>query len=219
MLFIRRSLKLVLLLSVIGLVAQDPQRFEEDVLDLQKKYDSTWNRAKPAILFTGSSSIRLWDSLEDSFSDYQIINTGFGGSQTSDLLAYIDELVLRYKPRQVFIYEGDNDIEGRKKPREIIKTTKKVVNIIKDTGSTSSIVLISAKPSIARWRLKGRYKRFNKKLKKLCEMDPLLEFANVWDPMLVGKKLNKKLFVEDGLHMNAEGYDIWYRVIKDFVKL
>lgn len=214
-----RSLNYLLLLSILGLTAQDAQRFDEDVRDIQKKYDSTWNSERPTILFTGSSSIRLWDSLEESFPEYQIVNTGFGGSHTSDLLVYLDELVLRYTPHQVFIYEGDNDIEGRKKPREIIKTTEQVVKTIKETGSISSIVLISAKPSIARWRLKGRYKRFNRKLKKLCELDPLLQFANVWDPMLIGKKLNRELFIEDGLHMNAQGYAIWYTVLKDFVKL
>lgn len=187
------------------------------MLDLQKKYDSIGFNGKPTLLFTGSSSIRLWESLEASFPEYQVINTGFGGSQTSDLLSFVDELVLRYEPGQVFIYEGDNDIEGKKKPRQIIKSTREVVKKIKTPGTVRSIVLISAKPSIARWGLKGKYKRFNRKLKKLCETDPILHFANVWDPMLIGKKLNRDLFIEDGLHMNDKGYKIWYDVLKNHI--
>ena len=198
--------------------AQDPQRFEKDVQELIAKYDTVWHSEKPTLLFTGSSSIRLWDGLEKSFAGHQVVNTGFGGSQTSDLLSFIDDLVLRYNPGQVFIYEGDNDIEARKKPKEIIAVTRQLVMKIKDTGMTSSIVLISAKPSIDRWRLRRKYRRFNKKLKKLCEGDPVLQFANVWDPMLNGRQLKRELFIEDGLHMNAAGYEIWYRVLKEFVK-
>ena len=210
---IRTVLSSLFLFLFMWIHAQNPGRFEQDIIDLQRKYDSIGLNGKPTLLFTGSSSIRLWSSLEASFPEYQVINTGFGGSQTSDLLWFIDQLVLRYEPKQVLIYEGDNDIEKKKKPRKIINTTREVVKMIKEPGTVSSIVLISAKPSIARWRLKGKYKRFNRKLKNLCESDPMLQFANVWDPMLTGKKLRKDLFIEDGLHMNDKGYEIWYNVL------
>jgi lysophospholipase L1-like esterase len=35
--------------------------------------------------------------------------------------------------------------------------------------------------------------------------------------MLNGRKLKKDIFIEDGLHMNPKGYDIWYTVMKEFV--
>lgn len=217
-----KYIQILLLSSLVGSLtlatAQDPQRFEKEVQELNAKYDSLWNSERSTLLFTGSSSIRLWDSLETSFPDHQVINTGFGGSQTTDLLVYIDDLVLRYNPTQVFIYEGDNDIEDRKKPKNIIEVTREVVSRIKNGGMTSSIVLISAKPSIDRWQLRRKYRRFNKKLKKLCESDPVLQFANIWDPMLNGRKLRRELFIEDGLHMNAAGYKIWYEVLKDYIK-
>ena len=218
MTYFQRFVSCAILCSLTLAVAQDPQRFEEEVQDLNAKYDTVWNSEIPTLLFTGSSSIRLWDGLEQTFPKHQVVNTGFGGSQASDLLAFIDDLILRYHPAQVFIYEGDNDIEARKKPKEIISVTQELVMKIKDAGMTSSIVLISAKPSIDRWQLRRKYKRFNKKLKKLCEEDPVLQFANVWDPMLNGRRLKSELFIEDGLHMNAAGYEIWYRVLKDFVK-
>ena len=212
------SFILLFVLGYIRVSAQNPQRFEKDVIALQQKYDTIWESNRPTLLFTGSSSIRLWENLEDSFPDYQVVNTGFGGSQTADLLAFIDELVLNYKPEQVFIYEGDNDIEDRKKPRMILRDTRAVIERIKNAGTASSIVLISAKPSIARWHLKGKYKKLNRKMEKLCEKDTLLQFVNIWDPMLNGRKLRSELFVEDGLHMNAKGYEIWHHVIKEFVK-
>ncbi len=197
--------------------AQNPSRFEKDVLELSMKYDSIWDRSREAIVFTGSSSIRFWDTLQEVFPDHQIINTGFGGSQTSDLLAYLDELVLQYKPRKIFIYEGDNDLNDNKSPREVARHTAEVVERIRNSGTTSSVVLISAKPSIQRWHLKRKYKKLNRKLARLCLRDPFLEFANIWDPMLNKKKLRKDLFIEDGLHMNNAGYDIWFQVIKKYI--
>ena len=199
------------------LTAQDPDRFEEEVMDIGKKYDTIWDQSRNTLVFTGSSSIRLWEDLEEKFPEYQVVNSGFGGSQTSDLLVFLDDLVLKYQPQQVFIYEGDNDLMDRKSPGKILKTTKEVVYRIKESGTVSSIVLISAKPSIERWHLKRKYRRLNRKLEKFCEKDPVLLFANVWDPMLNGKDLRRDLFIEDGLHMNANGYEIWYNVLSNYV--
>ena len=215
---LRQILILALLFITTVVNAQGPGNFEKEVGELTIKYDSVWDRTREAIVFTGSSSIRFWDTLQEEFPDHQIINTGFGGSQTSDLLEHLDELVLQYKPKKVFVYEGDNDINYKKSPREIIVDITELVQRIKQDGTVSTMVLISAKPSIARWHLRGKYKRLNKKMLALCQSDPFLDFANVWDPMMNKKKLRKDLFIEDDLHMNAAGYEIWFNVIKEFIE-
>jgi lysophospholipase L1-like esterase len=202
----------------LPMTAQDPSRFDEEVRSIEQRYDSIWDGSTETVVFTGSSSIRLWEDLDDLFPDHLIINTGFGGSQTSDLLVYSDKLILKYRPKKVFIYEGDNDIFDRKSPNEVIATTKEIIHIIKENNIESQIVLISAKPSLVRWHLKRKYKILNKKLKKLAKKDACVDFANVWDSMLQGRKLNKSLFIEDGLHMNPSGYDLWYEVIREHLK-
>ncbi len=95
-------------------------RFQEEVLAIQEKYETLWDSTKETIVFTGSSSIRTWKNLQEIFPEYQIVNSGFGGSQATDLLAYTDELILQYNPKKVFIYEGDNDLNDHKKPKKII---------------------------------------------------------------------------------------------------
>ncbi|WP_373517444.1 GDSL-type esterase/lipase family protein, partial [Pricia sp.] len=82
---------------------------------------------------------------------------------------------------------------------------------------TTQVVLIAAKPSIARWKLKGKYKRLNRKMAKLADDNPSVEYADVWNPMLEGGKVKQDIFIEDGLHMNAKGYQIWYDVLEPFV--
>lgn len=202
----------------LGAAAQQASGFQEEVLAIQKKYDTLWDNTKETIVFTGSSSIRTWQNLQELFPDYQIVNSGFGGSQTIDLLSYTNELILQYNPKKVFIYEGDNDLNDRKKPREIISVTKEIITKIKSTIPDIRIVIISAKPSLARWHLKGKYKRLNRKFKHLCKQEENLDYAYIWDIMLNGKKLRQDIFIEDGLHMNSKGYELWYQVIKNYIQ-
>ena len=210
---------LLLLFAFASISAQQNKSFLNEVLAIEKKYDTLWDPSRPTIVFTGSSSIRLWKDLEERFPQYQIINTGFGGSQAYDLLVHLDRLVLKYHPKKVFIYEGDNDISFKKRPRKILKTFKTIAAKIKTKDSITQIVLISPKPSVARWRLRGRYKRLNRKLKKWAETEPNLSFVDVWNVMLKNRKVNKELFVEDGLHLNPKGYELWYKALRDYVNL
>lgn len=197
--------------------AQDVAPFAEEVEAIQKKYDTLWDAAKETIVFTGSSSIRIWHDLQERFPEHQIVNSGFGGSQASDLLGYCDELILRFKPKKVFIYEGDNDISAGKTSKVIMRDISAVISKIRAQDATTEIVLIAAKPSIARWNLKRDYKRLNRKFRKLSGRDVQMNYADVWKPMLDRRKVKKDIFIEDGLHMNAEGYAIWYEVIKPFL--
>ena len=198
--------------------AQPALDFEEEVEMIGQRYDTIWEKNKETVVFTGSSSIRLWKDLETLFPEYQIVNTGFGGSRAADLLAFADELILRYHPKLVFIYEGDNDLYFRESPRKILKTTRMIIEQIQQQNPDTRIVLIAAKPSIQRWHMRRRFKKLNKKLRRLSESVHGLEFANIWHVMLEGKKVNPELFIEDGLHMNDKGYILWYDVIKAYLK-
>lgn len=201
------------------MIAQNPERFQDEVRAIGMKYDTLWSPSSgETIVFTGSSSIRLWQNIPELFPEYSIVNTGFGGSQTSDLIAYSDELVLRFRPRLVFIYEGDNDLSDGKRPRKVLKDTEALIRKIQDSNSSVSVVLIAAKPSIKRWSLRRRYKRFNRLMYRLSRDSANLDFADVWTAMTLNGKLQRDLFIEDGLHMNAKGYQLWYGVIKEFIK-
>ncbi len=212
--------KLLFVLSFVTTfaVAQDIARFAEEVEAIQKKYDTLWDASKETIVFTGSSSIRIWHDLQERFPEHQIVNSGFGGSQASDLLGYCEELVLRFRPKKVFIYEGDNDISAGKTSKEIINDITAIISKIRAQNATTEIVLIAAKPSIARWKLKRHYKRLNRKFRRLSRRDVQMNYADVWKPMLDRKKVIEDIFIEDGLHMNAKGYQIWFEALKHYVR-
>ena len=193
------------------------QNFKNEVDGIQKKYESKWNASQPTIVFTGSSSIRMWKDVQQMFPGHQIINTGFGGSQTSDLLYYVYDLIYRYHPKKVFIYEGDNDIAAGKSTGTIMTDMEELVRRINKFDPSLEIVLISPKPSIARWDLRNKYQRLNKKLKFWANDLPGVQYVDMWDVMVAQNKLNRDLFLEDGLHMNAKGYALWYNALKSYV--
>lgn len=201
----------------ISITAQAQLPFEEEVKQIQQYNDSLWDSSRPTIVFTGSSSIRFWNDVQQRFPQQQVLNTGFGGSQFSDLEHYLDELILNYKPVKVFIYEGDNDIFAKKKPKNIVKRAQKILGTLQQENPNMEIVLISAKPSISRWKFRGRYRRLNRKLDRLASTTNGIDFIDVWYPMLDKRKVKQDIFIEDGLHMNSKGYDIWYDVIKNYI--
>jgi len=200
------------------LFSQDPFRLQTEVAHLDSliyNFDTT----KDIILFTGSSSIRKWDSIPNYFHGYQIINTGFGGSQMSDLLFYADQLILKYSPDIIFIYEGDNDIAEGKTIKEIMLTTDTLLTKLKQRIPDVEIVFISAKPSLARWGLKDDYLALNSALRSYCNNNKSTYFADIWNVML-DKDGNptKNLFVDDGLHMTKAGYMLWAEELLKYLK-
>ncbi len=207
-------LSFILLLFLQGiLLAQDPARFNNEVNELISK-DHHFNNSKPVLLFAGSSSIRKWNNIEDSFSGYNVIKNGFGGSQFSDLIFFYDKLIAPYKPDVILIYEGDNDIADGKKPSEILKDAKHLLSMIRNDFPETPVIFISAKPSISRWGLKKEYEVVNKKLSKLCSKKENTGFADVWSIMLDSNgNVRNDLFVSDNLHMNHVGYELWTKEI------
>ena len=197
--------------------AQLENSYLNEVNAITAKYDTIWDTNRETIVFTGSSSVRLWKNLEQSFPNHQIINSGFGGSQSTDLLYFLNDLVFAYNPKKVFIYEGDNDLWAKKRPNQVLDTTQEIIRRIKAHNPSTQIILIAAKPSISRWKIRGKYIRLNRKFKHLAKKDILLDYVDVWHPMLNNKKLIPDIFIEDGLHMNQKGYDIWYKAMKNLV--
>jgi len=200
------------------LLAQDPTRFSKEVEKINGDFNDSFTGHEIHV-FTGSSTIRMWKSLQEDFPGMRIVNTGFGGSQTSDLIYYYDQLIRPYAPGHIFIYEGDNDLAAGKGKGKIMKDMKTLVERIRADFPAVSIYLISAKPSLARWDLKKKYVKLNKKLANYCRDAKNITFIDVW-PVMLDDQGNPKadIFIEDGLHMNEKGYALWREVFKAFVK-
>lgn len=215
-----KQLTIVIIFSFLGLTAfaQEEHRFEKEIAAFERQ-DSQNFPLKGGIVFTGSSSIRMWKDLKDRFDGYCIIQRGFGGSQLSDVIYYADRIVLPYRPSKIFVYAGDNDLAAGQSADEVYGEFLEFYALITDSLPDTKVYYIAAKPSPSRQKLLPVYKDFNEKVEKFIKKHPCnWEFVDVFTAMLDGNgEPMGDLFLEDRLHMNSKGYDIWEKLIAEYL--
>jgi len=192
--------------------------FQDEVITRAKEIDAAgWE--KGAVVFTGSSSVRMWTNLQEQFPDVDIINSAFGGSQAHQLLTHLDQTVLRYEPSKVFIYEGDNDINAGQEVSAIMENLDELVTRIHTKLPNTIVNLIAAKPSPSRWEKQESYLALNDLMRQYATTHDKVNFVNVWDIMLDDNgKPRTDIFIADNLHMNEKGYALWKEIFTPFMK-
>ena len=188
----------------------DPERFAKDIERFAFS-DEVEMPPEGGIVCVGSSSMRMWHPrMAKDLDGLTFIPRGFGGSQYTDVIYFADELILKYKPRAVLIYEGDNDAFEKKHPQRIFADCKYLVDICQSLLPGLRFYIISAKPSPARWDIADQMQEANTLIRKHCRKRDDLVYIDPWKPML-GKddKPLPDIFVEDQLHLNEKGYKLW----------
>ena len=161
----------------------------------------------------------MWPDLEKLSLKLLIANRGFGGSQTSDLIFFWDKLIYQYHPSKVFINEGDNDLSAGKSIEIIMNDLRELVEKLKKYLPLTRVYFISPIPSIARWHLKDQYEQLNYQMAMWMLLENDLTFIDVWNPMCDDHGVVRQdLFIEDQLHMNEKGYQIWKEFILPYVE-
>ncbi len=177
----------------------------------QEKKECTY---VPKTVFYGSSSFRLWGDVKELFKQHQPINLGFGGSTLAACSWFYKKNFKGLHPESVVFYAGDNDLGDGRHPEEVVLFFKTLVSQIREDHGSIPITFVSIKPSPSRWYLEGSIKYTNSNIQELTKEDDNLYFVNVFDAMLDSSgRPNSSLFIEDGLHLNAAGYKIWYDII------
>ena len=183
-----------------------------------KKKDSLAFPPKDAILLIGSSSFTRWTDVQSYFPGYIIINRGFGGSTLPDVIKHFDDVVTPYHPKQILIYCGENDLASSDTITVpiVFDRFKQLYGLIrKGLGNNVNVTYVSMKPSPSRQRLMAKYREANVLIKEYLAKDKNTGFIDVFNPMLASNGMPiKDIFVADSLHMKANGYEIWQKVIQ-----
>jgi lysophospholipase L1-like esterase len=178
-----------------------------------RRFEESDRAAQPApggIVFVGSSSIRMWRSLESDFPGLPVLNRGFGGSTFPEAIHYLPRIVLPYRPRTIVVYEGDNDLTFGWGPQQVADDYRTFVRMVRDSLPNAKIVFISLKPSPSRWKLVDQQREANRLVRAIVSGDPLQSYVDVFTPMLgANGRPTPELFVSDSLHMTPAGYAIW----------
>jgi len=171
------------------------------------------------LLFIGSSSFRLWKTVKEDLNNPNILNRAFGGATLEDVIRYQDNVILKYKPKKIFLYCGENDIASSESitPQIVFERFKTLYETMRTNFPKTPIVFVSIKPSILRWSMKDRMIAANTLISNYLKDKPNATFVNVWDKMLEKGEPIKDIFLEDNLHMNAKGYAIWTKELEALV--
>ncbi|MGZ5254346.1 MAG: GDSL-type esterase/lipase family protein [Flavitalea sp.] len=204
-----RSFFLLFLLPFTG-TAQD--NFLNEIRDF-KRLDSIEMPKPNSILFVGSSSFRMWNDVQQDFPQHSIINRGFGGSNLLDVIQYADQIIYPYKPSKVVIYAGENDIAQNKTANEVFDRFRILFGMIRAELKDVPVVFVSIKPSPSRESYLSEVKQANKLIRAYLAKQKNTSYVDVFTPMLNSDGSFKDIYVEDRLHMNRKGYDIWKEVI------
>ena len=177
------------------------------------------NPPKPgAILFIGSSSIERWKDVASDFPDKRVLNRGFGGSRIADSTHYAGRIIVPYKPSMVVFYAGDNDINDSHSAQQVFDDYVAFVARVRKDLPATPIAYISIKPSPSRAKLLPVMREANAKVRAYAATHPHLIYIDVASKMLdAGGQPRAELFLEDRLHMNRAGYDLWRGIIAPFL--
>jgi lysophospholipase L1-like esterase len=192
--------------------------FERDLIEFDKSLKDT---KKESIVFYGSSSIRLWSTLEKDFSDVRmdVINRGFGGSTLKQCWQQFKRIILPLEPNLLIVYAGENDISADETPISVQSVFRQFISTARRFFPSLPIVFISIKPSPSRFNKITQVNLTNHLIKQDIENMNNVYYIDIYNEMLTSVGMpRRELFVSDNLHMNEKGYEIWTRAVKNYLR-
>ncbi len=192
----------------------DPHRFDAEI-EAFSTWDAKNSYPSDAILFVGSSSIRFWHTRQ-AFPEYRVINRGFGGSHISDISYFYEEVILKYKPSAIVFYAGDNDVAADKPVEQVLEDYFQLLERVRIDYPGIQWIYVPIKPSSSRWSYWQKMNTVNEKIRDHHRKDSQLHYADLATPLLTAEgKPDDRFFLEDRLHLNKKGYEVWNRLMDE----
>ena len=188
--------------------------YEHEVQRLEQERTSL--EYEPKMIFYGSSSIRLWETLHEDFKEYQPVNLGFGGSTLAACVWFFDRLMTHYRPNSIIVYAGDNDLGDGRHPEEVFIFFQQLVAHTRKHFGDIPLAFISIKPSITRWNIVDSIRYTNTLIQEdIARQGNHLHYIDVYHKMTDNAGYPKREFLDpDGLHISTKGYALWKDIIR-----
>lgn len=165
------------------------------------------------VLFIGDS-ITQAAPVAKLFPDTETRNHGVSADQTIGLFMRMSQ-VLRHKPKRVFIKMGTNDISNAdREPEFIAYNIQTFVRALNASIPHSEIYLISILPRQAEWA--DQVVITNELIKEVA-LEQGVGYLDIYPHFDNGTGNLIPEITYDGLHLNAEGYQLFGNVLRDCV--
>ncbi len=218
----RLSLFLLLLISTTLQAAEvadpDPNRYASAFVTFAQQ-DQNDPFPKGGTVFVGSSSIRMLD-IPTVFPGIEALNRGFGGAHISDLNHYLEKALLQYEPTTVVFFCGGNDLWSGKSPAQVMEDFNEFTTRLFTRVPKAELIVLAWRPSIARFSIIDQERSFNAMLEAAAQQEGRMVYLEgSYSRYLNGRGYpREELFLSDGLHMNAAGYEIWGEILRPLLK-
>ena len=184
-----------------------------------KKQDADNPPQAGLTLFVGSSTFTQWKTMQADMPEIPLINRGFGGSMVTDVIEHFDTVIAPYNPKQIVIYEGDNDTARGIKTEQILSNYKQLLTMIWEKYPGITVTIISVKPCELRRDKFLPTTELNDMLNVWASQTKNLYYLNTYDITMNGEgDPIPEYFLKDNLHLNANGYKAWARKIVNHLK-
>jgi lysophospholipase L1-like esterase len=163
------------------------------------------------IVFAGSSTIRLWATLEEDFTPRTVYRRGFGGAKFSEVEHFAPRLILPLKPRQIVLFGGGMDLMTPATPAEVARSFASLTTFLQmHTGAHLSYIELTTSPSTT--HLSEPTVQLNALLQAHCAAEGI-DFVPARQ-----KLLPSELFSDDRLHLNPAGYRVLAEAVRPFLR-
>ena len=213
---------IILYLIIRGLSTRDNPKLFQYFVKRYEKQDCVKFPPSGSIVFTGSSVMKFWKTIESDLAPIPVINRGIAGAKIREVAYYVDRIVIPYKPKAVVLYAGSNDIQGSdpRTPDQVFNGYREFVYRVHSALPDVPVYYISIIPSPAasRWKYWNIINKTNKMIKEFSKKDSLLRFIDITDKFLDSNgRPALEYFKRGKIHLNEKGYSIWASVIKPVI--
>ncbi len=172
-----------------------------------------------AVLFLGSSSIRLWDGIAEDLAPLVPIRRGFGGAQSVDMAVFGPELLQahRYSALVVFVANDISGEEGKPdhSPDDVVAWLREVWEASQHHQPDAPLLVIEVTPTERRRHVWELQRALNHRLRDWTLQEPNVFFLPTAEYFLDAQdQVRSELFVEDRLHLSRQGYQLWGSLIR-----
>jgi acetyl esterase/lipase/lysophospholipase L1-like esterase len=196
---------------------RDFTNWEKEIARMETE-DQTNPPPKNAILFAGSSTIRLWKTLAADFPEAKVISRGFGGSEVVDSTHFAERLIIPHAPKQIFLRAGGNDLWAGKTPAEVLADFQAFVATVHAKLPKTEIVFMAWNNSPSRWPGAARERTLNQLVADFAQGQPHVKFLDLASVSLdANGQPRPELFVSDRLHFNPEGYRLLAERVRPYL--
>lgn len=188
-------------------LSKDDSDFKREIQILKQKAIKKKD-ARDLIVFYGSSTLRLWKNVAKDFPDWNTLNLGFGGAFIHSLDKYFDVLFSKIQPKSIVLYLGGNDLTLGYSSSKIVDEILSFIKRIHSKFPKTDIYNISIKPSLERAGQLDKIKMINHRLKTRTDSLEYFHQIDFYQSLILNNKIRKDHFLQDGLHLNSNGYEV-----------